>query len=154
VCCGGLDVDGVLFAGVGMCDGGELTGAGVERASAARAAVVRRNVALPSKFLASVLRTCVTAADLVLLSAEGRPWFGRRRRFFSAARASVARVSVRGAFEARCRWLAVDCVYNVGQGRRGSLGDVMIPGVENSGQAACWRLEAQRALTEGSCVGL
>jgi len=72
----------VLFAGVGICDGGVLTGAGLGRASAARAAVVRRNVALSSEFLASVLRTSVTAADLILLSTEGRPWFGRPRRFF------------------------------------------------------------------------
>jgi len=80
VCCGGLDVDGVLFAGGGMCDGGVLTAAGVGSASAAKAAVVRRNVALSSGFLPSVLRTCVTAAGVVYLSAEGRPWFGRPRR--------------------------------------------------------------------------
>jgi len=79
---GGLDLYCVLFAGVGMCDGGVLTAAGVERASAVRAAVLRRNVALSSWFLASVLRTSVPAADVVLLAEEGRPWFVRPRRCF------------------------------------------------------------------------
>jgi len=31
---------------------------------------------------------------------------------------------------------------------------VMMLGVAKSGKDACWRLEAQRTLTEGSCVGL
>ena len=64
MCCSCLDVYGVLFVGVGMCDGGVLTAAGVGRASAARAAVALRSVALSSGFLASSHRTGVTIADV------------------------------------------------------------------------------------------